>query len=123
VITTTDAQVMAMLKTVVSERPDYVYSAPEYMITEESASCFYVHADEDGSPVSAGCIVGAVLNRLGVPLEDLQKYEGATALQMVRKVADGVSKETGHVLRNAQFLQDGGSTWGEAYLKSTGESI
>ncbi|MFC4501729.1 MULTISPECIES: hypothetical protein [Streptomyces] len=121
-ITTTDAKVMETLRAVVSERPEYTYSAPEYMAGSGGA-CFYVHVDEDRSPVGAGCAVGVVLHRLGVPLKELMQHEGKTAIQMVREVIEGVSRSTANKLRAFQFMQDGGVPWGEAYAKATGETI
>lgn len=122
-ITTTDAQVLETLKQVVSERPEYVYSAPEYMVGEMTASCFYVHVDEQGQAVSAGCGVGALLHRIGVPLEELREHEGKTANQILPHVLTGVSRKTAHMLRTFQFLQDEREPWGEAYAEATGETI
>ncbi|MFE9442514.1 hypothetical protein ACFYO2_26765 [Streptomyces sp. NPDC006602] len=122
-INVTDAQVRETLHAVVSERPEFVYSSPEYMENDEGLSCFYVHDDEDGNPVSAGCVVGVVLNRLGVPLEELKKHEGKTAAQMVKHVVTGATRSIGIVLSNVQFDQDEGASWGEAYAKATGETI
>ncbi|MGW1673268.1 hypothetical protein [Streptomyces sp. NPDC002324] len=124
-ITTTDAQVMATLKQVVSERPEYTYSAPEYMVVGEDApaSCFYVHVGKDGQSVSAGCGVGEVFHRLGVPLEEMRRYEGQTSLQMIKHVISGVTRETANKLRIFQAEQDSQRTWGESYVRATGETI
>ncbi|MFI5877558.1 hypothetical protein ACIBAH_35065 [Streptomyces sp. NPDC051445] len=125
-ITTSDAAVRTALKEIVSERPAYVYAAPEYMKDAEDINlplCFYVHNDADGNPESAGCGVGAVLHRLGVPLEELRKYEGRTARQMLKEVISGIDRGTAVVLETFQGEQDEKTPWGEAYEAATGETI
>lgn len=122
-IATTDEQVMEVLKDEVSKRPDYVYSRPEYMKEIDEASCFYVHQDETGENVSAGCLVGVVLHRLGVPLEELAKREGKPAARVIPHVVTGITHDMVKVLQDAQYAQDEKNTWGEAYAKATGETI
>ncbi len=117
-----------MLREVVSERPEYVYSCPEYMVGTSgddgvNLSCFYVHTDEAGAPVSAGCVVGVVLHRLGVPLEELRKHEGRTPVQMLKDVVSGPGRGVAHVLGDVQFEQDESTPWGEAYTHAMGETI
>ncbi|MFF5371363.1 hypothetical protein [Streptomyces sp. NPDC013187] len=122
----TDDQALATLREVVAERPEYVYSAPAYMqeIQDgEDPSCFYVHKDEDGSIVAAGCAVGVVLNRLGLPLEELVKHEGKTAYQLVNTAPVEVTTKTRDLLNRMQTHQDSGDPWGLAYAKTTGETI
>lgn len=124
-ITTTDAQIMETLREVVAERPEYTYSPPEYMVKEEDGNlaCFYVHQDEEGEPVAAGCAIGVVLNRLGVPLPELGEHEGRTAVQLIRDVTEGVSRKSAAALSRMQEYQDEGDPWGTAYAKATGETI
>ncbi|MFF5433444.1 hypothetical protein ACFY5K_25850 [Streptomyces griseofuscus] len=123
-IETSDAKVKEVLREVVSERPDYIYSGPEYMHRDEDGlACFYVHKDEDGSNVAPGCLIGVVLHRLGVPLEELEKHEGKTPVQMLKDVVGGVSRKTATILTQAQFEQDEKYPWGEAYARATGENI
>jgi hypothetical protein len=85
--------------------------------------CFYVHKDEDGSMVSAGCAVGVVLNRLGLPLEELAKHEGKTAYQLVNTAPVEVTAKTRDLLNRMQMHQDNGDPWGLSYAKTTGETI
>lgn len=104
-IITTDDEVMATLRAVVAERPDYVYEAPE------EDGCVYV---ADGTP---SCLVGHVLHRLGVSLEALSVLDmngGLAAWRAVPGVLDGVSGSTVDRLWAAQTAQDNGDTWGEA---------
>ncbi|MEU3278171.1 hypothetical protein [Streptomyces antibioticus] len=122
-ITVTNAQALAKLREIVSERPDHVYCAPEHMWSEESQLCFYAHTDKDGSAVSAGCGIGELLHRLGVPLEQLREVEGYTAMHVVNRFTHGLSRETVNRLRIFQAEQDQGRTWGESYVRATGEAI
>ncbi|MFI2909437.1 hypothetical protein ACG2OD_14425 [Streptomyces sp. PDY-4] len=109
----TDAQVMSTLREIVSESPDKVYEAPESM-ADEYGGCFYVHNNDDGTK-SAGCIVGQVLHRLGVSLEDLSKGETYSANAAVALAGvQGVSEDVVYFLRMVQSRQDRGTPWGEA---------
>ncbi|MGW0087827.1 hypothetical protein ACWDWS_02230 [Streptomyces sp. NPDC003328] len=119
--TLTDEQVSSTLRQVVSENPEKVYAAPENMQSfPGDSSCFYVHVSEDG-PDEAGCIVGQVLNRLGVPLEVLQKGEGWSAADILTRLEiSGVSSDMGTTLRRIQRRQDDGEAWGDAYTAVTG---
>lgn len=118
----TDEMVMKTLQEVVSEKPEYVYSSPEHQ-KGEIGTCFYVHTDEDGAPVSPGCVVGVVLHRVGVPLEVLKKEEGWPARAAIRHIGLGLSFETKTTLTCIQNYQDSKETWGEAYAMATGETI
>ncbi|MGW0575800.1 hypothetical protein ACWD25_07475 [Streptomyces sp. NPDC002920] len=120
----TDEALISTLRQVVAERPEYVYVSPKYMgATDESGSCFYVHTDDDGSPVSAGCAIGVVLNRLGVSLEELLKGEGTAAYALIGKLVPGVGNRVRAQLYDMQMNQDNGDPWGLAYAKATGETI
>jgi hypothetical protein len=120
----TDETVLATLREIVSEKPEYVYSCPPHMgETEDSGSCYYVHTDEDGSYVSAGCAIGVVLNRLGVPLEELAANEGSTARAILTCLAPQLSSRTKWRMNDMQMYQDHGDSWGLAYAKATGETI
>lgn len=120
----TDELVTATLREVVAERPEYIYSSPEYMGADDSTGgCFYVHKDEDGSLVSAGCVVGTVLHRLGVPLERLVREEGVAAFSLIGKVAPAVSTDVRNKLNAMQMSQDNKKPWGMAYAMATGETI
>ncbi|WAB08813.1 hypothetical protein SEA_SUCCESS_26 [Streptomyces phage Success] len=120
----TDEIALTTLRDVVAERPGYTYSAPNHMKEDErDASCFYVHKDEDGSLVSAGCAIGVVLHRLGIPLEDLVKEEGCRAYGVVRRFFPNLSQRTYTRFNDMQMSQDDGDPWGLAYAKATGETI
>jgi hypothetical protein len=105
-VNVTAEKVLETLREVVAERPDYVYEAPEGYTAGAGVTCFYVHGDVPG------CVVGHVLNRLGVPLSDLALVEGRGAY----KVADwflNITDPDGavdveHVLYAVQMRQDRG---------------
>ncbi|MFC8099414.1 hypothetical protein [Streptomyces sp. NPDC057363] len=125
-ISVTDEQVKETLRQVVSERPEYIYSSPDHMQGHTGdPSCFYVHRDndEDRTPVSGGCVVGVVLQRLGVSLEELAKEEGNAALNSVPRLLSGLSSETVRMLDSIQSYQDQKTPWGMAYAQATGETI
>ncbi|MEU5577805.1 hypothetical protein ABZ791_10610 [Streptomyces huasconensis] len=120
----TDELAISTLRSVVAERPGYIYSAPDHMeVGSTDTSCFYVHTDEGGSPVSAGCVIGVVLNRLGLPLERLAMEEGITASSVVMRNFPRLSAKTREQFNDMQMRQDEGEPWGLAYAKATGDTI
>ncbi|MCY0941890.1 hypothetical protein [Streptomyces antarcticus] len=120
----TDEIVLSTLREVVSERPEYTYSAPEYMAADkEGGRCFYVHKDEDGTPVSPGCVIGVMLHRLGVPLEWMEQLEARPASSLVGRLFPHLSDRTVYALNMVQSNQDNGNAWGLAYAKGTGGTI
>ncbi|MEN8656249.1 hypothetical protein ABCR94_38190 [Streptomyces sp. 21So2-11] len=120
----TNETALSTLRQVVAERPEHVYSPPEYMRSgPDDNSCFYVHKDVDGSIVDSGCVVGVALHRLGVPLEALVKYEGLPARAVLHRIAPRLSDRTNEQFNDMQIRQDAGDAWGLAYAKATGEHI
>ncbi|WBP87026.1 hypothetical protein [Kitasatospora cathayae] len=111
-VTLSDNQIMTTLREVVAERPYFIYSPPEHH-DDDTARCYYVHVDENGDNETPGCLVGAVLNRLGVPLDVLAKYEGSGAGSVSRAVAN-VSDTAALALAVAQDAQDNGAAWSRA---------
>lgn len=109
-ITVSGERVIEVLREVVAERPDYVYAAPPEMTTG-AASCFYVHGE--GEAATPGCVVGAVLNRLGVPLSELAGHEGSPAQRVAEKLLE-TDSDVASMLRQVQEEQDQGTSWGDA---------
>lgn len=104
---------------------DYVYQK------QAASSCMYVHGiveipvdedsydyTEDFSKATPGCIVGAVLHKAGVSLEDLGKgsrnesgsFDLISNLEYDELVT--VSDQAQNYLANAQTSQDRGVPWG-----------
>ncbi|MFI2909436.1 hypothetical protein ACG2OD_14420 [Streptomyces sp. PDY-4] len=120
----TEEKALTTLRDVVAERPEYVYSAPEYMKDgRDDGMCYYVHTDETGELVSAGCVVGVVLNRLGIPLDVLAEEEERPAYRVVARLFPEFSKRALNTFNDVQMSQDEGEPWGTAYAKATGETI
>jgi hypothetical protein len=109
----TDEQLMDTLRAVVAEAPDKVYARPEHMLKVGGTTCYYVHTDTDGAPDECGCVVGHVLNRLGVPLDVLTEHEGRSAHKVLHGLGIGSWKGQ-TALRYAQGRQDAGGTWASA---------
>lgn len=115
----------ALVNELIAERgADYVYE-------KEGSSCKYVHGvkydeaewgdgQESFSEAVPGCLVGAVLHRAGVPLDQMGTYsrneEGSYDL-IEHLTADelvNVSREANNFLSNVQSSQDAGAPWGVA---------
>jgi hypothetical protein len=118
-ITVPATKVLQTLREVVAERPEYEYKAPADMLSyEDSSMCFYVHGDQPG------CLVGHVLNRVGVPLSVLAQREGVGAYSVVPQVLNLTGEPDDvatvqDVLTEVQYAQDQGATWGEALEEAT----
>ncbi|MDX2590973.1 hypothetical protein PV343_01365 [Streptomyces sp. WI03-4A] len=124
-VTVPASEVIETLREVVAEQPDYTYEAPAHMAGEGAPlSCFYVHVGGNDEPDTPGCLVGHVLNRLGVPLDRLAMYEGTGSGGMLASVLEitGPLDEIYRVdeaLALAQDAQDNGSTWADALEAAT----
>lgn len=100
-------EVIALLERAVAERgEDFTYCYVAW-------ACKYSHGDEPG------CIVGHVLYYLGIPLEDMSSIEHQTVTSelvapLLRSHDIVLTDTAAWVLRCAQSVQDGLSTWGEA---------
>lgn len=110
------SEVTRVLHEVVTERPDHLYESPENPPNPMTV-CYYVHS-ETGTAVP-GCLVGHVLNRLGVPLATLEQHEGESAADVAALTLEisghpDDTAEAYRVLDDAQTFQDMGRTWGRA---------
>ncbi|MCY0941891.1 hypothetical protein [Streptomyces antarcticus] len=117
----TKKDTLAALKEVVKESPDTVYRAPEHMDPEGTGMCFYVHVDESGAPTGAGCVVGKVLHRLGVPLDTLRKVERLSASGAFNYFGQDGDSRLSTQLTEVQYRQDQGATWEAAYTAVFGK--
>lgn len=108
-IEVTDEQVLKTLREVVAENPDFVYHKQRHQ--GFFMRCLYVH-NKDTHP-SCGCVVGHVLHRLGVPLEELSKLELNPANVLVDRYLRGTDWSE-EILVDIQIHQDQGHSWGQA---------
>jgi hypothetical protein len=109
----TDAEVLAAAEAAVAEKgADYVYAKPKDAVGMSASECLYVHGEE------AGCLVGNVLHRLGVPLSTLRDCEGVHAIVALGRVEERdriiLPAWSKSMLIRAQAQQDNGETWGDA---------
>jgi hypothetical protein len=115
----TDDQLINALRAVVAESPETVYSLPDHMEPEYTDACYYVHTDpSDETKLSPGCVVGAALDRLGVPLEDLQKREGQGAYVVLNELLPNVSMNALRFASDLQMFQDQRDPWSEALTQA-----
>lgn len=113
----TPAEVLSTLREVVQGKEDYLYQAPDHQRTGGN-TCFYVHRDAVTDEKTPGCLVGHVLNRLGVPLSELAKCEGTRASIVIEHLQNEEQNPVNAYIRRtldkAQQIQDNSGTWGEA---------
>lgn len=117
----TKKDILTTLKAVVKESPDTVYKAPWHMDPERTGTCFYVHVDVSGAPTGAGCVVGQVLHRLGVPLDTLRQVERLSASGALNALGQDGDSQLAVQLTEVQFRQDQGATWEAAYTAVFGK--
>lgn len=88
---------------------EYTYPASHKRAESESSipSCVYVH---EGCP---SCLVGQILHRHGVSLDELAKNEFRGAWFIAEDLA-GADAKTRLFLDTVQDKQDGGATWAQA---------
>jgi len=112
----------AQAKVVEERGHDYVY--PDAWRINET--CQYVY---DGKP---GCIVGASLAELGVPLVEMHKWEGVPASSLFGRLAHekvlAFEQGTMELASRAQSVQDRTDTlsprnWGKAHEASLDEAV
>ena len=109
--------VLDMARTVVGERPDYIYDEQD-----ETGGCYNV---KDGR---ASCVVGHILTRLGLPIEFFTderhefRLQGAATSTLGDAVDDGYfafpsdhdSRRIHTLLAEMQSHQDARHPWGES---------
>lgn len=144
-LTREDVQ-QAMADVVAEKGADFHYASPPFDFDGNRARiggngvCRYVHnhvlrGDDQETLLEYGCIVGAALNKLGVPLDAMSRLENESAagrygglrvthlLPLLRD--ENVITYTPDVtffLNRAQLAQDAGDTWGQA-LTSASQSF
>lgn len=115
ITTLTAERSLELLEEVVTEAgEDYVYS----FNYGYQGTCVYV---SDGKPA---CLVGRVLAKHGVPVQELAAWDnlaniGASAIDQVN--APFITDEALKILLTAQLTQDDGATWGQALCEAKAE--
>jgi hypothetical protein len=116
-VTFTPSDVVAKMRELAAERPDYVYDNEgmgNSMDGFSPTSCFYRHGEDRER---AGCIVGQALDRLGYVVPE--ELEGSTSTYVLNYIfGAGTATQEGMAdirwVRDVQSQQDIGSTWGKA---------
>lgn len=94
---------------------DYVYPQDRQTTPRgDHLACRYLDYDAQHLPVGPSCIVGHVLVKAGVPMEDLGANEGRPAFRVLPKFFPGMSPVLGDALSTCQAEQDLGKPWGQA---------
>lgn len=94
----------------------------DFVYLPEGDACLYVHDNRDGTGSIPGCIVGLALNKAGIDLELLRRFDidgGTTANQVLSNLETSeeltVLDASTYTLYNiVQRRQDSGHTWGES---------
>ncbi len=109
------AKTKELLEEIVAERPDFIYSSPA-----DTGNCYYVHEvarPEGGIGYEAGCGIGVLLDRAGVPLEAIHVYESQAARVLPYWDDD---PKTNLLVDTFQSFQDRHAPWSEALEKAVG---
>jgi len=105
---TDNAFLKAACDVVIDRGFEYVYEQPE-----NESQCMYVHHDENGT-CGAGCLIGTILAKMGVPLEWFAnvRAEGKGANEVMGSLL--FSDRICWAARQGQRTQDEHMTWGVA---------
>ena len=109
----TSSQVVAEVRKLAEERPDFVYRDQP----GSTFDCSYLGAfvPAEGEPYSGeGCIVGQALTRLGVDESDLRMVERTSAKAALVDLDIECSEADLDWLSEVQGLQDDRSSWRQA---------
>ena len=109
---TTTEDVAREMRRLAAERPDYVYGGNAE--APYGKACWYVHGDEHGNLVEAGCLVGQALHALGFSLEELVLHEDEPAGTMLVNLGVTEVSDDAQGITRAQRAQDDGRAWGKA---------
>ena len=112
-VTFTAADVVAQVRALAAERPDYVYPG-----ADNPRGCSYVD-DDLGSGKGQGCLIGQALQRLGVPRDWLREHGdwspgdngGVTASVLLSHLEVAEDYTASRFLNTVQMHQDGGEPW------------
>lgn len=120
--------VRRLLREAVTERgKDYVYVSPYTGESGPGTVCYYVHdsRSEDGTPAAApGCLVGLVLHKAGVSLDDLRGVGFQPADMALEDLRDAglltFEPDLTSLLGRVQARQDNGEPWGPVVRDALG---
>lgn len=114
-MTTTVREIREKMASLVAGNEEFVYEK-KYGDNGDDAGaggCWYVWDDKPS------CLIGQLFVELGVPLEELRRYEGLAADEIASTLLPEVDDPYGDAvytaLGKAQSMQDQRHTWGEAY--------
>jgi len=112
-----EGRVLEELERIVSDDPDYIYTAPTILGGLRTV-CVYV----DPIKQEASCLVGRAFHAAGVPLSELAAYDRDDGVSADTLAVDyGLSNEAAVFLLVVQSAQDMGSTWAEALSRGKSE--
>lgn len=135
-LTKEDVQ-QAMADVVAEKGANFHYAGPQFDFDGHPARegvCRYVHnhvlrGDDQQDLLEYGCLIGATLNKLGVPLDVMSRLESrdvgdrsgglrATHLLYLLKEENVITytPDVASFLQRAQHLQDTGNPWSQALI-------
>lgn len=96
-------KIIAEVRRLVAEKPEYVYQQPFGMCVYVSGGC-------------GSCLIGQALFNLGLIDASLERtiHNGATAFGLIEHLGLDIENTELVWLRNVQFAQDSHAPWGEA---------
>ena len=101
-----------MREAVIEYGEDFVYEAP--LGVNRQRTCVYV------SDNKASCLIGQVLVRAGVPIEEFGPVNNLRIERAIKALSVLASHPLIYALAVAQDVQDCGRTWGEALWRFQG---
>jgi len=103
-----EAFIKALEETVAEYGRDYVYPEDKKIKYANTNMCLYFDQEDPEKPL---CFIGVALSKLGFTNDDMSYTAGASLV--LREL--GFSSLVAEAARTAQYEQDKGQTWGQAY--------
>lgn len=123
-----DDALSALNDAIVEKGSDFVYVKEVEVQDDEDGYkvCTYVHPDAEGNLTVPGCLVGNVMARLGVPIEQMAAInnDGFSARVLFSYLSSrsliSITEKAASLLVNAQGQQDHEVSWGESVYTAVG---
>ncbi|MEU2002011.1 hypothetical protein ACH47B_13050 [Rhodococcus sp. NPDC019627] len=107
-----DRSLVAAVRELAAENPDYVYKNQGGQQAGGGTSCFYVH--DVGGKLCGGCLIGQGAIRAGEPIADVAAWDNADVADAQSVLPDSLSDRVRAWAFQVQVKQDIGWAWGAA---------
>lgn len=123
---TYDTAVNLLERAVAEHGADFIYPDSEREPWQEDRDDVCSYYVEDNGGYRPSCIIGMVIDYLGLReqfLAERENWEGTPGVRVLESLGVTFDAQTRHLLDEAQTQQDRGETWGDAVELATSIAI